>query len=87
DIFGPESIKYETLKKRIEKATVVDSDERLTQKNKIAIVYMNGETRLEYLEYIKSLQFENVLSNQIEDLELAPLQDITGLRALRITLA
>jgi hypothetical protein len=41
DVEGAYNIRYHIIKKRIDKVTVMDSDERLTQPEKIALVYFD----------------------------------------------
>jgi hypothetical protein len=85
DVDGAYNVRYEILKKRIDKATVEGSGERLTLSGKIAIVYLQEKEKQEYLEYIDYLRHEGYLADEVEDLELARLQGVQGLRALRIT--
>ena len=85
DVDGTYNVRYEILKKRIDKATVKGSGERLTQAGKIAIVYLLDKDREEYMEYLKYLAQQNLITNDIEDLDLEHLQGADGLRALRVT--
>jgi hypothetical protein len=85
DVDGAYNIRYEIVKKRIDKVHLRDSDERLTQPGKIAIVYSQQKELNEYLEYIEFLQNEQMLIGEVEQLELEELQGISGLRALRVT--
>jgi hypothetical protein len=65
--------------------TILDSDERLTQPSKIALVYFDERDALEYTEYIKQLQEKNLLVDDLEELELEALQGVKGLKALRVS--
>jgi hypothetical protein len=85
DVDGAYNVRYEILKKRIDKATIEGTDERLTASKKIAIVYLQEKDRQEYLEYIDFLQHEGYITDKVEDLHLSRLQSVQGLRALRIT--
>ena len=87
DVDGAYNIRYEILKKRIDKALIAGTDKRLTVEGKIAIVYLQDKDRQEYLDYIEYLQHEGYIKGEVEDLELARLQGVQGLRALRITVA
>lgn len=87
DVDGAYNVRYEILKKRIDKATIEGTDERLTVAGKVAIVYLNEKERQEYLEYIDYLKAENYITEVVEDLTLGKLQGVQGLRALRITVA
>jgi hypothetical protein len=85
DVDGAYNVRYEILKKRIDKSIVKGTDERLTQSGKIAIVYLQEKDKLEYLEYIEYLLQEGKITEEIEELELEKLQGAEGLRALRVT--
>ncbi|KAA3436467.1 GAF domain-containing protein [Rufibacter hautae] len=84
DVDGAYNIRYEIVKKRIDKALVRDTDERLTQPGKIAIVYSQAREANEYLEYIEYLQNKGVLTEEVEQLEVEDLQGVSGLKALRV---
>ena len=85
DVDGAYDIRYEIVKKRIDKALVRGSSERITQPGKIAIVYSQPDEAAEYRTYIEYLQHLGHLGAEIEDLELSELQGVHGLRALRVT--
>src|SRR4029077_20734311 len=61
DVEGSYNIRYETIKKRLDKVRIKDTEERLTQPGKIAIVYSNHKEVQEYQEYIQFLQNKNIL--------------------------
>jgi len=84
DVDGSYNIRYQMVKKRIDKAHIKDSNERLTQPGKIAIVYFNNEEAKEYLGYIRQLQVMNLLAEGVEHLEVEELQGVEGLKALRV---
>ena len=71
-------------KKRLDKVHVRDTNERLTQPGKIAIVYSNQKEVTEYEEYIRFLQKKNILKEGMELLELEELQGVKGLKAIRV---
>lgn len=85
DVDGAYNIRYEIIKKRIDKAYINGTTERLTQKGKIAIVYTADKDKNEYLEYINYLLREGLIEDNIEDLTLGKLQGVQGLKALRVT--
>ena len=87
DVDGAYDIRYEIVKKRIDKAVVKGATERVTQPGKIAIVYAQPGEALEYRGYIEYLQHLGYLSGEVEDLELEEFQGVHGLRALRVTVA
>ncbi|MEM7101644.1 MAG: GAF domain-containing protein [Bacteroidota bacterium] len=85
DVDGTYNIRYEILKKRIDKAIVRGTNERLTQEGKISIVYSNNRDLPEYFKFLEYLQHKQYIIGEIEDLELDRLQGVQGLKALRIT--
>ena len=84
DVEGGYNIRYQVVKKRIDKVHVRDGGERLTQPGKIAIIYFNEKEAEEYAGYIRYLQEKGWLKQEIEYLELEELQGVSGLRALRV---
>jgi hypothetical protein len=84
DVDGAYNIRYEIVKKRIDKVHIKDSEERLTQPGKIGIVYSQHKEEAEYLEYIEFLQNEKLLGENIEYLDLEDTQGISGLKAIRV---
>jgi hypothetical protein len=83
DVDGAYNIRYEIIKKRIDKAHIKNTNERITQPGKIAIIYSQDKDALEYKKYINFLQSKNKLG-EIEFLELEDLQGVSGLKALRV---
>lgn len=84
DVEGSYNIRYQMVKKRIDKAHIKNTAQRLTQPGKIAIVYLNSSEAQEYLVYIKKLQTQGLLNNDLEYLEIEELQGVEGLKALRV---
>lgn len=84
DVEGAYNIRYQVIKKRIDKVHIKDSQERLTQPAKIALVYFNRSDAEEYIKYINYLREQHVLADDMEQLELEELQGINGLQALRV---
>jgi hypothetical protein len=87
DVEGSYNIRYQMVKKRIDKAHIKDSTERLTQPGKIAIVYFTSAEAQEYLGYIKKLQAIQMLTDFVEYVEIEELQGVEGLKALRVEVA
>jgi putative methionine-R-sulfoxide reductase with GAF domain len=85
DVDGAYNIRYEIIKKRIDKAVIRGRTERLTQPGKIAIVYAHGAEAAEYGHYIAYLQNLGYLARDVEEFDLEELQGAQGLRALRVT--
>ncbi len=84
DVDGAYNIRYEIIKKRIDKACILGTEERLTQPEKIAIVYATEPMRQLYLDFCGFLISEGLIEEEIEELELEKLQETQGLKALRI---
>jgi hypothetical protein len=85
DVDGAYNTRYEIVKKRVDKAHIKGTSERITQPNKITIIYTNQEDRLEYKKYITYLEAKGLLiEGSLETHDLEDLQGITGLKALRV---
>lgn len=84
DVDGTYNARYEVVKKRIDKANIKGTKERITEKEKITIVFSHNNEETEYLNYIKFLQFKNILDPSIEQFEVEELQGVSGLRAIRV---
>jgi hypothetical protein len=84
DAEGGYNIRYQVIKKRIDKVHVADTNERLTQPGKIALVYFNRRDADEYISHIQYLQEQGILLNDLEYLDLEELQGVAGLKALRV---
>jgi hypothetical protein len=84
DVDGAYNIRYEIVKKRIDKVRIKDTNERLTQPGKIAIVYTQARDAAEYMEYIEFLHNKNLVLPGVEKYDLEELQGVSGLKALRI---
>ncbi len=85
DVDGTYNARYEIVKKRVDKAYVKGTTQRVTQKGKISIVYSQREDEHEYLRYIEFLQSKNYLDDDVEIVELEDLQAVTGLKAIRVS--
>lgn len=86
DVDGTYNARYEIIKKRIDKAFIKNTEERITQKGKIAIVYSQGSDEREYLRYVKYLQTKKYLGDEVEVLELEDVQGVVGLKAIRVNI-
>jgi len=87
DVEGTYNIRYQMIKKRIDKVHIRNTDERLTQTDKIALIYFNRKDIEDYLPYLQYMQETGVLQNDLEELELEDLQGLSGLKALRVGVA
>jgi hypothetical protein len=84
DVDGSYNMRYEIIKKRIDKVNIRDQKERLTQPGTIAIVYSQQKEKAEYIEFIEILKNDGLLLENVEELELEELQGVSGLNALRV---
>ena len=75
------------VKKRIDKALVRGTGERLTQPGTIAIVFSQEREAREYGRHIEYLQSSGYLEGEIETMELEDLQGVFGLKAIRVKIA
>jgi hypothetical protein len=87
DVDGAYDIRYEIVKKGIDKAVVEGTSDRVTQPGKIAIIYSQSPEGREYRGYVEYLQSLGYLTSDVEELDLGELQGVQGLRALRVAVA
>ena len=87
DVDGAYNMRYEIVKKRIDKAYVKGTGQRLTQPGMIAIVFSQPADIPEYRDYLEYLQARGLVQSAVEELELEDLQGVKGLRALRVPIA
>jgi hypothetical protein len=85
DVEGTYNLRYEIMKKRIDKVKIKSTRERLTQPDKIAIVYSHSREATEYRRYLDYLSSIGNTKCKIEEFDLEDLQGMSGLKALRIT--
>ena len=85
DVDGTYNARYEVVKKRVDKAVIKGTEERVTQSGKMTIVYSQKEDEIEYLRYVDFLQSKSILDEDVEILELQDLQGVTGLKAIRVS--
>lgn len=84
DVEGAYNIRYQMIKKRIDKVHIRDTKERLTQPNQLALIYFNKRDIEDYLPFVSYLQELGTFSKDVEELDLEELQGLSGLKALRI---
>lgn len=85
DVEGAYNARYEIVKKRIDKANIKGSKERITTPGKIAIIYSSEQDKLTYLQHIKFLERKGYfIKGSTELLDVEDLQGISGLKALRV---
>src|SRR5206468_8261503 len=68
DVDGAYDIRYEIVKKRIDKALIKGTTERVTQPGKVAIVYSQPAEANEYRGYLEYLRHPGYVSGEVEDL-------------------
>jgi hypothetical protein len=86
DVDGAYNVRYEVIKKRIDKALVRATSERITQPRQLAIVYSQPAEAAEYRGYLEYLAARGYVTGEVEDLPLEDLQGVQGLRALRVAI-
>lgn len=87
DIDGAYNIRYEVIKKRIDKANIKGTGERITAEGAITIVYSKAEEGIAYGRYIQTLQSAGILTGTVERFEVEDLQGVSGLKAIRVGVA
>jgi hypothetical protein len=86
DVEGMYNVRYEVVKKRIDKALVKNTNQRLTQPGSIAIVYSNSKDARAFMQHIHFLKKQQLLEGEVEMLDLEEMQGVSGLKALRVRL-
>ena len=86
DVDGTYNARYEVVKKRVDKAHIKGTKERITQAGKLVIIYSQKSDELEYLKYIAFLQTKKYLGPEVEIVELEELQAVSGLKAIRVNI-
>ncbi|MBE7176275.1 MAG: hypothetical protein INR69_07735 [Mucilaginibacter polytrichastri] len=83
DVEGSYNIRYEVMKKRIDKIEVLGTGERLTRPGHVAIVYTHTPEGNEYRHHLDLLTEKGIFLPGYEHLELEDMQGVSGLRAFR----
>ena len=86
DVDGAYNVRYEIVKKRIDKAHIKGTTERLTQPGTLSVVYSNDAEAREYEKYFEYLSDLGMFTGPVEHYTLEDLQGVSGLRALRIAI-
>lgn len=84
EVRGTRDIRYEIVKKRIDKAVDEDSRTRITQPGMLTLVYSTEEEWAEYQQYLRYLAREGRIDREIQSGTVEPLQGITGLKFARV---
>lgn len=84
EVRGTRDIRYEIVKKRIDKAVDEESRTRITQPGMLTLVYSSEEEWAEYQQYMRYLSREGWIEPEIQSGTVEPLQGITGLKFARV---
>jgi len=84
DVDGAYNARYEIIKKRIDKAHIKGTSERITQPGKIVIVYTQPSDLDEYLNYVSFLTYQGFVVGEPEVFDIENLQGVAGLKGLRV---
>ncbi|MGG5903446.1 hypothetical protein [Sphingobacterium daejeonense] len=84
DVEGSYNIRYQIIKKRIDKAYINNSSERLVQPGTIAIVYSRHQVAGELKACLAEVAEMGFISSFIEEFDLENLQGISDLKAMRV---
>lgn len=84
DVEGGYNIRYQIIKKRIDKVLIADTKQRLVQPNMIAIVYSSASVEEELKISLQQIIASGLIHPEIEHLNLEELQGVSELKALRV---
>lgn len=84
DVRGTRDTRYEIVKKRIDKACDAATKARITQPGMLTVVYSTSEEWDEYEQYLRYLHREGLVSDQVEQGLVEPLQGVSGLKFARV---
>ncbi|KIC62728.1 hypothetical protein [Chryseobacterium taiwanense] len=85
DVDGSYNVRYEVIKKRIDKARIKGSARRIVEEGKISVVYYSDHEKDEYLNYLDKLSKERKLTFQTANYLVEDLQNVVGLKVLQIS--
>ncbi len=84
DVKGTRDIRYELVKKRIEKAVDKDAQERITQSGMLTVVYSTEDEWEEYEQYLLYLSREGWVEAKVQTGMVESLQGVSGLKFARV---
>lgn len=84
NVDGAYNARYEIIKKRIDKAYIKGTKERITKVGKVVIVYTQASDLEEYKSHINYLTYSGILHDDMELIDIEDLQGVTGLKAIRV---
>ncbi|MCT1526332.1 hypothetical protein [Sphingobacterium hotanense] len=84
DVEGSYNIRYQIIKKRIDKALILDTDERLVQPGHIAVVYSSSQIARDLRVCLQEVAQMGLIEPKIEEVQLENLQGVSDLKAMRV---
>ncbi|MEG4444045.1 GAF domain-containing protein [Microcoleus sp. AT9_B5] len=84
DVKGTRDIRYELVKKRIEKAVDKDAQERITQPGMLTVVYSTEDEWEEYQQYLRYLSREGWVEPKVQTGMVESQQGVSGLKFARV---
>src|SRR5690606_8980952 len=87
DVEGGYNIRYQMVKKRIDKARIKNSKERLVRHNTLAIVYQGDMLETEIGSLLAEVDATGLLKPDFEFCTLEEIQGVSELRAVRADIA
>lgn len=84
DVDGASGVRFELLKKRLDKAHVAHTDERITQPGTLAVVYSTDAEEAEYRRYLDYLVANEYVNAEADALNVEDLSGAIGLKMLRL---
>ncbi|MBD1429391.1 hypothetical protein [Sphingobacterium litopenaei] len=84
DVEGGYNIRYQIIKKRIDKALIENTKERLVQPETIAIVFSNEYIKDDIQKILEEIILSGLIEKDYEFLTLEELQGVSELRAIRV---
>lgn len=84
DIDGSYNTRYEIIKKRLDKACVKGTAERIVQPRKLTIAFASTYDIADYMNYIGYAQQLGILLDDLEQFEIEDMQSVSGLIGIRV---
>lgn len=84
EVEGSYNVRYEIIKKRIDKSTVAGTGERATQPGMLTVIYTQEKEREEYEGYFRYLENKGYIEGEVDHLAIQDESGVHGLRALRV---
>jgi len=84
DVEGAYGVRYEMVKKRIDKAHIKDKGERVTLPDRLAIIFSTEKEAVEYRRYLDYLQASAYITDEVEEFQVEELPGVSNLKAMRV---